>query len=896
MLDHSQRDPLGSPRRYAYRSTAYLSAALASASGAIAAPQFAAPSVLNPSVVSADTFLEDVDRDGLVDVVVVNPFRRRLEWLRGLGGDAFAPARPLFNNASALTPPAFGDVDGDGDRDLILATATDQLQLVLAAPSGLVGFPIDLGVQGTRVRDIQLGDVDGDGDLDIVLLEVPNSQVDRVSISLNMGTGGFAAPTTAIQLSSGYFEALAVGDIDADGMDDLAYLRRASLIGGSQLLTVALAGGLGAFQTPTVVESYSGGAGGFLLADLTGDGRLDLALRDGFPVAGVLVHQGLAGGQFSAAQSFNVPGAAPRDIGAADMDLDGDVDLVITTPNNQGQPTLQFFPAQAGGAFGALLPAGFAQLQNEVNFSDLNGDGWPDAVGQFRFGDSALGWSPHGGPAAVPLLGSALQLSDYFAGGRAATVGDLDGDGLEDVISMDRSVAGSDLVVVSHAVVGPYGIRSLPSPLANSAARLLETADLDADGQDDLIITSAAGDLVVARSLGSTGLGAPVQLGDAEPSVRVRPEDIDGDGDLDLVAVRASGIELAWYPNLGAFSFGPPQRLATATSPISTIRAADLDGDGLRDLAITQTGTTGSGGTFWLRRTGPGAFGAPTQLSMAPDEASGLSIGDFNGDGVVDLAWASHSIDALFLANGLGAGAFGTPVLVSTATDKNTQLESSDLDLDGDLDLVIRGMAGSIRVLRNDGASSFAAQPFLDDLATGMNLVDLDRDGDVDLISSEFPRQRLRFFENQAIGAVGTPVCGPAVPNSTGASARAAAIGSVFASANELTLRATELPAGTFAFFLASQTVSLTFPVTGSAGRLCLGSGIGRIIGPGQIQWSGASGTISVPVDVQRLPTPNGLVAAAAGQTWSFQAWFRDTLPNGAGTSNFTNAVSVSFQ
>jgi len=75
--------------------------------------------------------------------------------------------------------------------------------------------------------------------------------------------------------------------------------------------------------------------------------------------------------------------------------------------------------------------------------------------------------------------------------------------------------------------------------------------------------------------------------------------------------------------------------------------------------------------------------------------------------------------------------------------------------------------------------------------------------------------------------------------------------------------------------------------------NLCLGGSIGRFVGPGQVMNSGASGSFTLTVDLSALPTPTGLVTAQPGETWNFQAWYRDANPGP--TSNFTDAVAVTF-
>jgi len=142
---------------------------------------------------------------------------------------------------------------------------------------------------------------------------------------------------------------------------------------------------------------------------------------------------------------------------------------------------------------------------------------------------------------------------------------------------------------------------------------------------------------------------------------------------------------------------------------------------------------------------------------------------------------------------------------------------------------------------------------------------------------------------------VGTNYCGPAVVNSSGASAVITAAGSNVLAQNDLTLDAAGLPAGTFVLFLGSPEQGLWPNPGGSAGTLCLGGSIGRGVG-GQI-YSAPSGVVNgVIVDLTALPTPILYsIGANVGETWNFQAWFRDNV-NGMGTANFTDAVAVTVQ
>jgi hypothetical protein len=155
-------------------------------------------------------------------------------------------------------------------------------------------------------------------------------------------------------------------------------------------------------------------------------------------------------------------------------------------------------------------------------------------------------------------------------------------------------------------------------------------------------------------------------------------------------------------------------------------------------------------------------------------------------------------------------------------------------------------------------------------------------------------------FDNCSIGpagpvSIGTRYCSPAPANSTGMGGRLSVTGSNVAATNDVTLNASSLPNNAFGFFITSPSQGMVVMPGGSQGTLCLSGGIGRYVGPGQIQNSGGTGSFSYHVNLNQHPTPNGFVVVQAGQTWNFQCWHRDAV-GGVPTSNFTDAVSVVFQ
>jgi len=140
-------------------------------------------------------------------------------------------------------------------------------------------------------------------------------------------------------------------------------------------------------------------------------------------------------------------------------------------------------------------------------------------------------------------------------------------------------------------------------------------------------------------------------------------------------------------------------------------------------------------------------------------------------------------------------------------------------------------------------------------------------------------------------GLVGTPYCGPAFPNSAGLAASITAHGTAVAGGNPLNLRANDVPPNQFGIFLASQMQGFTNPV-GSTGILCLGGTMAIFNAPGQIQNSGSAGSFALDVDTLAIPMSPS-VPIVAGETWNFQAWYRDRIP--MVTSNFTDGVEIAF-
>lgn len=251
-------------------------------------------------------------------------------------------------------------------------------------------------------------------------------------------------------------------------------------------------------------------------------------------------------------------------------------------------------------------------------------------------------------------------------------------------------------------------------------------------------------------------------------------------------------------------------------------------------------GNTGSGG----------AMGGVNQVTTSANVDHCLVMGGFAG-GTGNISTAPTFVDAAGGDYRLAAGSAGLDAGDSTAVPAGVEL-----------DLAGRGR------LRDDPATADTG------VASGLTPV-------VDIGAYEF----------QA-GAVGIAFCSNTV-NSQSVSAVLSASGSEVASDNDVTLTASGLPLNQFGLLAVSRTADMIPFAGGSQGTLCLGGGIGRY--NGQVTNSGPMGTFDLALDLTSIPTPNGIAAAMAGDTWIFQVWYRDNI-FGIPVSNFTSALRIEFQ
>lgn len=648
--------------------------------------------------------------------------------------------------------PQFVDFDGDGDSDVISLGKSGNVVWW----ENLNGTDYEKQVLITTQRtwrDFDIADFDGDGDLDIVAVDINNLYIyynngdntfTQISNGFNFNSsnvvaGNFDSDSDIEFVTSegntngrirlwnrqpnNFFQAMQIGtlriselgsliahDLDTDGdLDLIASLR---FVSGSNSVFYYLNDGSGSF----IQQSVSYGNSNYLnqVVDFDSDGDMDIVVKNSFDCCvTVLVNDG----SLSFTQTDVITGLSALDSAFfVDGDNDGDIDIytvhsdpVPTNPEryvgvfeNDGSNsyTFQEISALGGG--------------NYIHAADITSDNLPELIVGSDTDDHPIVFQNN------DLQSFTTNVLDDTIISPDMSLGDIDGDGLEDVVLV------SDDITLWHNL-GNYEFEKISIGTTVLPVRSFEISDIDGNGIMDIFVStfsfSGGGEMLWYQNDGSLNFTEQNYLSiNAETAFF---GDIDSDGDQDLIY---SAGRPRYIRNDGGTSQTVFISQELNNPPISQL--VDVNGDGHKDVLTDSE-------IYYLNDGTSESF---TEMTL-PKEGT---MADLDSDGDEDIIFNEVSSNGTYLGwhENDGTGSFTLNVISDPYRGRSIVVR--DFDGDGDKDIITSAFndfnSEGLILWKNNGSQQFTKAVIEDEYYIdrgNLYQADLDGDGDIEVISSD---------------------------------------------------------------------------------------------------------------------------------------------------------------
>ncbi|MBV9574655.1 MAG: VCBS repeat-containing protein, partial [Acidobacteriales bacterium] len=600
----------------------------------------------------------------------------------------FLASPPVYGVTATPSGLAVGDFNSDGKPDVVVAANPPQILLGNSDGTLQNAVPID----NIAATDVAVADFNHDGRLDVAFA-VSGGAV----VYLGKGDGTFGSDATFSSGSSNQNGSprILAADVNHDGSADL-------ILNTDAGVSVLLGTGNGAFQ-PAKASSVPSGV--MAAADFNKDGRLDLAVLN----SSLSILLGNGDGTFSLSNSYPITYSGNMNsLASADFNQDENPDVAL--------PDGQVFLGNGDGSL--RTPATFETSPHAtvVAAIDMNGDGIPDLVtsgsqaffgGDFGTTGISLG-NGDGSFRPVRVFDSGDSFYPFVI-----AWGDFNGDGLPDiVVSSSEPFGGPSGRAVSILLNRGNAVLNTAELEIAGGSGQIAVGDFNRDGNMDLAL--ANGSIYLGNGDGSLRPSLPTSLA----GVAVVTADFNNDTKLDLAAAVecapagcASGGQLAVSAGNGDGTFQPPITLSSGGFFAESLVTGDFNGDGIPDIAVLNNcvdvncSSPGGSATIFLGK-GDGSFspGTPIALNQQPYGGNPMTIvaGDFNNDGKIDLAALGTSFEPYLFPPGVvnvllgnGDGTFQSPLVFLTASQSGVDAAFvGDFNNDGILDLAMANGAG----------------------------------------------------------------------------------------------------------------------------------------------------------------------------------------------------------
>jgi hypothetical protein len=286
------------------------------------------------------------------------------------------------------------------------------------------------------------------------------------------------------------------------------------------------------------------------------------------------------------------------------------------------------------------------------------------------------------------------------------TTADFNGDGKLDLASANGS--SSKIFIFLNTGAGNFGTAISFTLAPNAYPNSITNADFNGDGFIDLVTANNDASTNCVSLLlgnGAGSFGSPTNYTISTTPNLIISEDFNGDSNADLAISDRTSNNVSILLGTGVGSFGTPTTFSVNSNPY-TILSADFNRDGKKDLIAGNNNVLSV-----LLGTGTGSFSAPINSAVLYSPSNPITISDFNGDTILDIAAADYSnwTSSVYVIFGNGTGGFANPQGFNNSSDFPVSISSADYNGDGKNDVVASyGNAINLSVFLGDGTGNFS--------------------------------------------------------------------------------------------------------------------------------------------------------------------------------------------